>query len=287
LRICIFGAGAGGGHFAVRLQQAGHEVCVVARGKHLAAIRRDGIRLFIGREQLRASPIASEEPADLGLQDLVVVTVKATALARVADRMAPLIGPKTMVLFTQNGIPWWYPIGLSPAAPTPPRLASFDLAGHFLELVPAQQILGGVIYSANEVLEPGVVRNNSPGGNRIEIAPIATAPDSALDEVRAAFTDGGVASPVVEDIRRAVWRKVLLNMSASGIALVTGNQASIVRRDEALGGVYTRVVMEGLATAAAHGFDLSAEFDPQEMLHATLDHFKTMRQVGQWKSLRS
>src|SRR5690606_4136841 len=150
MRICIYGAGAGGGHFAVRLAMAGHEVSVIARGKNLEAIQAKGLRLVSGDEEIVAHPVASENPIDLGPQDLVVVTVKATGLGAVAAGLKPLAGPETRILFTQNGMPWWYPLGLDASAPRMPELPSFALAESFLGTVPPEHILGGLIYSANE-----------------------------------------------------------------------------------------------------------------------------------------
>lgn len=278
MRICIYGAGAGGGHFAVRLQRAEHDVSVVARGDNLAAIKANGLRLITGGEELSARPAASDDPAELGVQDLVVVTVKATALASVAAGLAPLVGPLTQVLFTQNGMPWWYPLGLPEEAPKPPPIASFGLAEAFLEIVPVERILGGLIYSANAMSGPGVVVNNSPGANRLDIAAISPRPDAHAEPARQAFRDAGIDAPAVADIRGAIWKKLVLNMSGSVIALATGNNSSIARRDEALGAVYRRIVGEGLAIAVAHGYPLFDELDPETMRQKTLDHKPSLLQ---------
>ena len=272
MRICIYGAGAGGGHFAVRLALAGHDVSVIARGKNLEVIQAKGLRLVSGDEEISARPIATEDPAELGPQDLVVVTVKATGLAAVAEGLKPLAGPETRILFTQNGMPWWYPLGLDASAPRIPELPSFALAETFLGTVSPQHILGGLIYSANEMREPGLVVNNSPGANRLDIGAIVPAHAGDAEPFREAFRMAGIASLPVADIREAIWKKLLFNMSGSVIALATGNQSSIARRDEALGAVYLRLVNEGLAIAAAHGYALYDELVPEEMLKKTLDH---------------
>jgi len=278
MRICIYGAGAGGGHFAVRLQQAGHDVSVVARGDNLAAIRADGLKLVAAGEESTAHPLASDDPADLGIQDLVIVTVKATALASVASGLTPLVGPETLVLFTQNGMPWWYPIGLAAGDAIPPRLPSFALSEQFLRTMPAESILGGLIYSANEMRAPGIVVNNSPGANRIDIAAITMPPRTNVEPVRQAFRDAGIASPEVTDIRAAIWKKLLFNMSGSVIALATGNKSSISKHDAALGVIYQRIVTEGLEIAAAYGYSLHSELVPEEMLRKTLDHKPSLLQ---------
>ena len=116
MRICIFGAGAIGSHFAARLAAAGNEVSVLARGAQLEALRADGVTLVSGAERVSARVRASDRPAELGAQDAVLVALKATALGAAADGLAPLLGADTAVVFCQNGIPWWYPLGLSTRA---------------------------------------------------------------------------------------------------------------------------------------------------------------------------
>jgi 2-dehydropantoate 2-reductase len=249
MRICVYGAGATGGHFAVALACAGHDVSVIARGPHLAAIQQNGITLVAGENRRIARVTASDNPATLGLQDLVMVMVKATGLSLIARQISPLIGAETMVLFPQNGMSWWYPLGLPPERPVPPPLPIFALGASFQAVLAAGQILGGSIYSSNEVIAPGIVRNGSVRHNGLTFGPIAHTPASDTAEkaatIRAAFEAAGIVSPLVADIRTTLWTKLLVNMSGSSIALATGNQSSISRIDPDLGEIYLRVVREG------------------------------------------
>ncbi len=274
MRVCIYGAGATGGIMAVRLAAAGHAVSVVARGAHLAAIQADGLTLLAGEERVTMRVPAAEDPAAFGPQDLVVAAVKATALPSIAEGLRRLVGPGTAVLFTQNGIPWWYPVGL--AAPMPP-LPAFRLADAVLPAVPAERILGGPIYSANALAAPGVVRNASPGGNRLEIAEVA-APPGLAGPVRAAFREAGIAAPDPGDPRRAVWKKLLSNMSGSALALVTGTRSNTVCSDPALGAIYARIVEEGLAIAAAQGHDLRGEVSAARLMAGLSEHKPSLLQ---------
>jgi 2-dehydropantoate 2-reductase len=274
----VVGAGGTGGHFAVKLATAGHDVSVIARGAHLAAINANGLTLREGEKTLTANLRASENPDELGAQDVVLVTVKATGLAGIAATLAPLIGPRTLVAFPQNGMSWWYPLDLPAHLPTPPNLPVFARAQDFLPLMTVPQIAGGSIYSANEVLHPGIIRNNSPGRNTLTLGLIAPGFEAILDDAQSALEAAGITSPQVPDIRRVIWSKLLVNMSGSAIALATENKASICREDAALAEIYRRVVNEGLQIAAAHGYPLQDSVDPEKLLARLVDHKPSLLQ---------
>jgi 2-dehydropantoate 2-reductase len=278
LRICIYGAGASGGHFAVRLARAGHDVSVVARGPHLAAIRDGGLRLRTGGEVLSARVAAGEAPGDFGPQDVVIVATKATALPAIAPQIAPLVGGDTLVIFPQNGMTWWYPVGLPASHPVPPAIPIFDLAKPFLAAMRPDQVIGGIIYSANEVEAPGVIKNNSPDHNRLEIAALATNSAHSRDvaALRETFERAGILSPDPGDIRAALWTKLLNNMSGSAIGLATRSTSDGARKDKAMAEIYRRVVREGLSIAAAHGYALG--LDPERMLARLLNHKASLLQ---------
>ena len=135
MRICVFGAGAIGGNFAARLADAGNEVSVVARGQHLEAIKARGLTLIAGDRKIVAKVHASDRPADLGPQDVVLSTLKATGLDSLAASVGPLLGPETAVVFAQNGIPWWYGHGLGPSRPPAPDLSRLDPDGALAKAV--------------------------------------------------------------------------------------------------------------------------------------------------------
>jgi 2-dehydropantoate 2-reductase len=275
VRICIYGAGASGGHFAVRLALAGHDVSVIARGPHLAAIGKHGLQLRTGGETLSASVAASEAPDDFGPQDVVIVAAKATALPAIAPRIAPLVGEDTQVVFPQNGMTWWYPVGLT-SHPKPPAIPIFELATPFLAAMRADQVLGGIIYSANEIEAPGVIKNNSPTHNRLEIAAIDESKPEAVVEIRQTLERAGILSPDPGDIRAAVWTKLVNNMSGSALGLATRSPSDGARKDKAVSEIYRRVMREGLSIAAAHGYPL--DLNPDRMLARLLDHKASLLQ---------
>ncbi|MGV3633390.1 MAG: ketopantoate reductase family protein [Pseudorhodoplanes sp.] len=272
MRICIYGAGASGGHFAIKLARAGHDVSVIARGPHLTAIREKGLQLRTGDQVLSATVAAGEKPADFGPQDAVIVATKATALPSIAAQIAPLVGKDTLVVFPQNGMTWWYPVGLPAQHPAPPAIPIFDLAKPFLAAMRPDQVIGGIIYSANEVEAPGIIKNNSPTFNKLEIAAIDQpgATRDALQALRADLETAGIQSPDPGDIRVAVWTKLVNNMSGSTIGLATASPSDGARKDPALAEIYCRVMGEGLSISAAHGYALDIE--PRRMLKRLLDH---------------
>lgn len=252
MRICVLGAGATGGHFAYRLAHAGHDVSVVARGQHLAAIRDRGLGFVSGEETGFVPVAASDDPSDLGPQDAVIVGVKATGLASVSPLLPPLVHDDTLVLFPQNGMPWWYPVGETLPHGLP-DLPIFRIGTAFLDFLKPGQIAGGSIYSGNEVREPGVVFNSSPGRNFISFSELVPEGKAATDRLLAAFDGTGLEATRPPSLRGSMWRKLLQNMSGSAIALATRNRSSISREDDRLRAVYTRIIGEGNAIAAAWG----------------------------------
>jgi len=163
MRICVFGAGAVGSHLAVRLALSGHDVSCVMRGPHLEAVKAKGLTLRVGDAEFSAPVKASDDPAALGPQDVVISTLKATGLGSLATGLPPLLRDDTAIVFAQNGIPWWYDLGLPADHPPPPDLAFLDPGGRLRAAVSKERIVGGVIFSANEIVEPGI----GPAAGRI------------------------------------------------------------------------------------------------------------------------
>src|SRR5229473_1751942 len=164
MRICVFGAGAIGGNFATRLAAAGNEVSVVARGAHLEAIRAKGLTLLAGDKKVVAPVHASDRPADLGPQDAVLVTMKASGQHALADSIGPLLWPDTPVAFVQNGIPWWYGHGLAASRPPAPDLSRLDPGGALAKAVGLERVVGAVVSSPNHAVAAahGVMLDDHP-----------------------------------------------------------------------------------------------------------------------------
>jgi 2-dehydropantoate 2-reductase len=173
MRVCVFGAGAVGGHLAAKLAAAGHEVSAVARGANLAALQNHGIALREGARTYSGRLRASENARDLGAQDVVFVTTKATALNALAGAAPALSHADTMFVFVQNGIPWWYAQGIESrsqdARPPPPDLSRLDPEGALARAVAPARVIGAVVYSSNDLVAPGEVLNYSTGRNMLVV----------------------------------------------------------------------------------------------------------------------
>jgi 2-dehydropantoate 2-reductase len=247
MRICIFGAGAVGSHFAVRLALAGHDVCCVMRGPHLEAARTRGLTLRIGDAEFSARVKASDDPATLGPQDVVISTLKANGLNGLVAGLKPLLGDDTSVVFAQNGIPWWYDIGLAADHPPPPDLGLLDPGGALRSAVAKQRIIGGVIFSANAITAPGIVVNNSTDRNMLLVGECDDRATTRIGQLRAALDAAGIQSPAGERIREAIWTKLIGNMSLSVLCLITGQTAKAAVQDPALREVVPRLLAEAQA----------------------------------------
>ena len=166
MKVCIYGAGAIGGFIGARLAASGScQVSVVARGDTLAALRTHGLRLRQGGQLISAPVQASDDPAALGPQDGVVIAVKGPALAAVAARIAPLLGPSTWVLPAMNGVPWWFGAG-APAMGDAP-LQSVDPGGRIAAAIPLGRVIGAVVHASSSTSAPGLVEHKMGQGLKI------------------------------------------------------------------------------------------------------------------------
>jgi 2-dehydropantoate 2-reductase len=219
MKITVVGAGAIGGYLAVRLAVAGEAVSVVIRGAHLAAVRERGMKLIAadGGETV-ANMAASDRMADLGVQDLVILGMKAHQVPAVVDELAALIGPQTLLVTTQNGIPWWYFFGAAgPYAGR--RIEAVDPGGVLSSRLPVDRTIGCIVYPAAELAEPGVVRVIE--GNRFPLGEIDGADTPRVRDLAQRFRDAGFKTPILSDIRSEIWLKLWGNLSFNPISALT------------------------------------------------------------------
>lgn len=218
MKICIYGAGAIGGYMAVMLQQAGAEVSVIARGDHLKAMQARGLKLLVDGQELTASLTATQNPADLGPQDYVIVALKAHQAWESAEAFKPLLGRDTAVVTAQNGVPWWYFYGL-PAPHGDTRLASVDPGDRQWQAIGPERVIGCTVYPATEITEPGVVRHIY--GNQFGLGEPNRTESLRVARLAEAMTAGGLKPRLYEDIRDDIWLKLWGNLCFNPISALT------------------------------------------------------------------
>lgn len=220
MRICIVGAGSIGGLLGVRLALAGNEVTVVARGANLAAIQaQGGMRLIEENGEAHLAPMRStQQVAEAGQQDLVILGMKAHQVAAVVRDLPALYHEQTMVMTAQNGIPWWY--FFKHGGPHEgQRLASVDPGGIVADHLPVDRVIGTVVYPAAEIAAPGVIRHIE--GNRFSVGEIDNADTPRIQQVSQTLREAGFKAPVLSDIRAEIWLKLWGNLSFNPISALT------------------------------------------------------------------
>jgi 2-dehydropantoate 2-reductase len=219
MKICIVGAGAIGGLLGVKLAEAGEEVSLVARGAQLDAIRRHGLKLIEedGSETV-VRPRATDRIADVGVQDMVILGMKAHQVAAVVGDLAAMYHDQTMVVTAQNGIPWWY--FMKHGGPHEgQRLESVDPGGIVADHLPVSRVVGSVVYPAAEIAAPGVLRHIE--GNRFSVGEIDNSDTPRIRLVSETLRRAGFKAPVLSDIRSEIWTKLWGNLSFNPLSALT------------------------------------------------------------------
>jgi 2-dehydropantoate 2-reductase len=265
MKVAIYGAGAIGGWIGVKLAQAGHAVSVVARGATLDALRQHGLRLIEDGVTHTVAVSASEQPADLGAQDLVVVAVKGPAMASVAARIPPLLNSRTIVLTAMNGVPWWFCEGLGGEF-AGRRLKSIDPDGAIAAAIPTVQTVGCVVHASCLVEAPGVIRHHQ--GKGLIIGEASGQASERVAALTATLAAAGFNASMSEQIQRDVWFKLWGNMTMNPISAITGATTDRILSDELVRGFVTRIMLEAKEIGA--GFGIPIEQAPDDRNEVTL-----------------
>ncbi|MET3934693.1 2-dehydropantoate 2-reductase [Arthrobacter sp. OAP107] len=275
MKICIYGAGAVGGHIAGRLAGSGAEVSLIARGEQLAAIRQNGLRVETRDGTLLSYPVATDRPSDLGPQDVVIVTVKAPALPTIAEGINSLLHENSLVLFVMNGIPWWY-FHSHGGDLDGTQLRRLDPEGALWARVRPERAVGAVAYTACSVVAPGVVRAEN-ARNRLIIGRPDGNTDPRLDALASLLNPSGLEVSVTTRIRDAIWAKLVMNLIGGSLAALTASPMKDVLNKPAIAGTAKAMADEGIAIARALGCDPG---DPDEGLAklATSSHLQSIAQ---------
>ncbi|MCQ4158359.1 2-dehydropantoate 2-reductase [Roseomonas sp. GC11] len=264
MKICVFGAGAIGGHVAVRLAMGGAETSVVARGAQLAAIREKGLTT-VAPDGTHTAHVAAGTAAELGPQDAVIVTVKAPALPQVAEAIAPLLGPRTVVAFVMNGIPWWY-FDRHGGPLDGRRLPAVDPGDAIRQAIGVERTLGGVVYAACTVTEPGVIKVEH-ANNRVILGEVDGSASPRAQAIADVLNRGGISGEVTPAIRREIWMKLMGNLAQGPFTILSRQGIGGTLADPAVRAAIKRAMQESMAIADALGQGF--EFDLEKRLTAS------------------
>lgn len=262
MKICIYGAGAIGGHVAARLVAAGKDdICIVARGATLQAIRNRGLTLHSAGKIIQAKPeLVTDDVSTLAPQDLVIVALKAPTLPAVAEALGRLLKPQGCALFLVNGIPWWWRYGLpGPRGP----LTLVDPDGMLWKHVRPERALGGLVYSSNELESPGVI--NHTANDKWLIGEPDGSSSARLREVVLALRNAGIGAEATPDVHREVWRKIVITSSGNSLSALTRLDFYELGAHPETHSLMMSIMRETLAVAAALGYDLRAEMDLEKL----------------------
>ncbi len=217
MKIAIIGAGAIGGYVGVKLALAGEDVTFIVRGENLKAIRAHGMKLVLqdGSEQVATNVRATNDYGDAGPQDLVILALKAHQVEAVARDVPKLFGPDTVVVTMQNGIPFWY-FHQHGGALTGTQVHSVDPTGIISQHIPAERVLGCVVYPASELTAPGVVHHVE--GDRFPLGELDGSSSERVQRIADSFTRAGFKAPVLDNIRAEIWLKLWGNLTFNPIS---------------------------------------------------------------------
>jgi 2-dehydropantoate 2-reductase len=258
MKICIYGAGAIGGYLGVQLARAGADVSLVARGAHLAAMRESGLKLLIGDEERVVRPRCTDNPAELGPQDFVIVCLKAHSITGVIEAMQPLLGPRTRIVAAVNGIPYWY-FYKHGGRYEGSTLESIDPGGRqWRELTP-ERAIGCIVYPATEIEAPGVIRHVY--GDRFPIGEPSGETSPGVERLSALFVEAGMQAPVLNRIRDEIWLKLWGNVCLNPISALTHATLDVICSDPTTRALSKAIMLETQAIAETFGVQFRVDVE--------------------------
>jgi 2-dehydropantoate 2-reductase len=258
MKICIYGAGAIGGYLAVQLAGAGADVCLVARGAHLAAMRSNGLKLLIGGEERVVHLRCTDNPAELGPQDFVIVCLKAHSITSVLDAMQPLLGPNTRIVTAVNGIPYWYfyKHGNECESKT---LESIDPGGRQWRELGPERAIGCIVYPATEIEAPGIIRHVY--GDRFPIGEPSGERTADVERLSGIFIKAGLQAPILDRVRDEIWLKLWGNTCFNPISALTHATLDVIGSDPGTRAVSKTMMLEAQAIAERFGVNFRVDVE--------------------------
>jgi 2-dehydropantoate 2-reductase len=264
MRVCVVGAGAIGGWVAAEFALAGLDVSIVARGETLRTIDSEGLRLTEGGNDHCVAVATAENPKDLGEQDLVVIAVKAPALAGIAPSLGNLIGDDTLVLPMLNGVPWWF---------TDEPLWSVDPDCVITDALPIGRIIGCAVDASCHRQAPNHV--HVAHADRLTIGEPAGGTSDRVERLRSHIADTGIPCEVSDNVRKAIWYKLWGNATVNPLSALTRSTADRLIEDEAIHGLMIEAMDELAAVGAAIGCPISETSEQRMAVTERLGAFKT------------
>lgn len=274
MRIGIVGAGAIGGWLGISLAATRrHQVSVLARGKALEALLRAGTwKLTSGNRTLTAKVKASDNPGELGIQDVIIIAVKGPALEAAARLLAPMLGTETVVIPAMNGIPWWFLLGGGGELP-PTCLHSVDPHGGIAAAIPFKSVLGCVVHASASVGKPGTVVHKA--GNKLIFGEPDGSRSDRLEQITETFRAAGFEIEASDCIQRDIWYKLWGNMTMNPISAMTASTCDLILDDPLVNDFVLRVMKEAAAIGARIGCRIDQRGEDRTQVTRQLGAFKT------------
>lgn len=272
MKICIYGAGAIGGYLGAELADAGFNVTLIARGPHLAAMRERGLTLHIEGKTKNVRIACTDDPAEAGPHDYVIITLKAHSVPPIVEKMVPLLGPDTAVVTAQNGMPWWYFHNLE-GPWKDKRLETVDPGGKVWETIGPERAIGCVVYPSCEIAEPGVIRHLN--GKRFMLGEPDGCKSERVVALGKALTKAGLKAPVRPRIRDDIWLKLWGNVSFNPVSVLTHGTLKGMTEDAGVRAVIRSIMVEAEKVGHKLGVKFTVDVDTRIGWGADVGEHKT------------
>jgi 2-dehydropantoate 2-reductase len=253
VRIAIAGAGAIGGYIGAKLANAGADVVLFARGPHLQAMQERGLRIESADGDFAVKPVVTGDLGDLRGADVIVLGVKAHGLTALAPQLRPLLAPHTVVVSTQNGIPWWY-FQNHPGELNGLTLERVDPGGVIAQAIDSERVIGSLAYFSTDIAAPGVIHHTE--GNRLSLGEPGGTRTDRIKALADALIAAGLRAPVTTRFRHEIWVKLLGNVAFNPISALTGATLEELVRHPETSTVIREIMAETEAVAAKLGIEL-------------------------------
>jgi 2-dehydropantoate 2-reductase len=272
MKFLIAGAGAIGAYLGARMARAGEDVTLFARGPHLRAMQEHGVQVESAEGNFQAHPRVVASLGEAGAADVVVLAVKAQGLPALAPHLAPALGPETIVVSTQNGVPWWFfQSGGGPLAGT--RIERVDPGGVIAAAIEPRRVVGSIVYFATEIVRPGVVRHTE--GDRISLGEPDGLRSERCRQIAKALIATGLRCPITTRIRHEIWVKLLGNVAFNPISVLTRATLAQMARDPEVAALARNIMHEVESVARALGLELPVTIDQRMAGASAVGEHKT------------